>query len=393
MVEGRESGGPTPAWLEAVLLWATRIVSAPLAVSLLLLTSLSAFRGTRRQLMPLLVSRPIVAGAGMVDNDGRFLLADKATAINCVLGLGGFLLDRPIFTMGHFFKTMCAESWLSPREYGQLFRRQQRLQIGLGDSNMAEVAEFLRVGTTGLVLDVIEAGAMPALPSLPHPIRALHDVCRDPSLTHRVQFADGRRMTVLEIQRFYLAACRAYVDGQLDASGEAREVLARWEEILDGLELLQTTGQAPSFLVGAVDWVTKKHLIDEAGSSLSWDARKKIDLRYHELSPVGYFQMLQAAGLAPMLVDLRNVQRAVRMPPANSPATMRGHYIREFSADAAELAVNWKKVIIGGKSGSKTIRLDRYMRRVAGSAKSQSSRTPTHDHSSCDDLPLDPGGC
>ncbi len=132
LVEGKESGGPTPAWLEVVLLWMTRIVSAPLAISLLVLTSLSAFRRTRRQLLPLLVSRCILAGSGMVDDDGQFLLADKATAINCVLGLGGFLKDRPIFTMGHFFKAMCAESWLSPREFGQLFRRHQRLADRFG---------------------------------------------------------------------------------------------------------------------------------------------------------------------------------------------------------------------------------------------------------------------
>ncbi len=374
LVEGKECGGPTPAWLETVLLWLTRVVSAPLAIGLLALTSLSAFRRTRRQLLPLLVSRVVLAGSGMVDDDGRFLLADKAPSINCVLGLGGFLRDRPIFTMGHFFKAMCAESWLSPREFGQLFRRLQRLQIGLGDSNMAEVAEFLRVGTTDLVLDVIEANALPPLASLPHPIRALHQFCRDPSLSQRVQLADGRQMTALDIQRFYLNACRAFVDRQLDASAEAREVISRWEVVLDGLETLQATGQASAALIGSVDWVTKKHLLDEAGQDLSWTARKKIDVRYHELSPIGYFQMLQAAGLAVSLVDLEEIERAVRMPPANSPATMRGHFIREFSCDDAELSVNWKKVLIGGRSGTKTIRLDRYMRRRLSQLQSGSPR-------------------
>ena len=173
LVEGQETGGPTPVWMETALLWMIRIVSGPLAMGLLSLSFLTAFRRVRQQLIPLLVSRCVVAGAGMVDEDNHFLLADKATAINCVLGLGGFLKDRPLFTMGHFFKAMCAESWLSPRDYLQLFQRRQRLQIGLGDSNMAELAEFLRVGTTSLVLDVIEAGAMPPLPALRQPIRAL----------------------------------------------------------------------------------------------------------------------------------------------------------------------------------------------------------------------------
>ena len=148
LVEGRETGGPTPVWLETTLLWFTRLVHAPLAACLLGLIALTVFRRIRSQLLPFLVSRCIVSGAGMVDDEGAYQVADKAPAINCLLSLGGFLKDRPVFTFGHFFKAMCVESWLSPRDYLYLLQQRQRLQIGLGDSNMAETAEFLRVGTT-----------------------------------------------------------------------------------------------------------------------------------------------------------------------------------------------------------------------------------------------------
>ena len=107
LVEGRETGCPTPVWLETSCCGCTRLVHAPLAVCLLGLISLTAFRRIRSQLLPFLVSRGIVAGAGMVDDDGQYLVAGKAPAINCVLGLGGFLNDRPIFTFGHFFKAIC----------------------------------------------------------------------------------------------------------------------------------------------------------------------------------------------------------------------------------------------------------------------------------------------
>lgn len=374
LVEGKQVGGPTPPWLESILLWLTRLVSAPLAIGLLTLIRLTVFRRTRRQLVPFLISRSVIGGSGMVDTDSSFLLADKATAINCVLGLGGFLSDRPLFTMGHFFKAMCAESWLSPRDYIELFHRHQRLQIGLGDSNMAELAEFLRVGTTSLLLDVIEAGALKPLPRLPRPIQALHQFCRDPSLRATVTFAGGRQMSALEIQRYYLDACKAYLQHEFDAPNEAFQVLTRWEDTLDQLEVLRATGAAPSELIGAVDWVTKRHLLDQAAPGLSWNARKKIDICYHELSPLGYFQMLQAAGLAVSLVDLEDVDRAVRTPPAGSPATMRGHYIREFSSDAGELTVNWKKIVIGGRSHTKTIRLDRYAHHHHADARSESDR-------------------
>src|SRR4029077_10678470 len=117
------------------------------------------------------LSRAIVAGSGMLDEQGRFLLADKAPAINCLTGFGGLLGDRPIYCLGHFFKAVYADAWLAPRQYLRLFAERQRLQISLGDSNLADAAEYLRVGTTLLVLDVIEAGEMPRVPAVRRPIR------------------------------------------------------------------------------------------------------------------------------------------------------------------------------------------------------------------------------
>jgi proteasome accessory factor A len=298
----------------------------------------------------------------MVDDKGNYQVADKAPAINCLIGLGGFLKDRPVFTFGHFFKALCVESFLSPRAYCHLLEQRQRLQIGLGDSNMAETAEFLRVGMTALVLDVIEAGEMPQLARLSRPVEALHQLCGDPTLACHVPLKDRQQATALQLQRFYLAACQQFLARRPDAPDEAHEVVAAWEEVLDALEQLQLSGDLPPSLIGAVDWVTKKQLLDEAGRDTSWEARKKIDICYHELAPLGYFQMLQAAGLAASFASPQELERAVRMPPANSPATMRGHYIREFSSDETELSVNWKYVVIGRGVGSKSIRLARYDR-------------------------------
>jgi proteasome accessory factor A len=377
LVEGRETGSPTPVWLETTLLWFTRLVHAPLAACLLGLVSLTAFRRIRSQLLPFLASRCIVAGAGMVDEAGNYLVADKAPAINCVLGLGGFLKDRPIFTFGHFFKAICVESWFAPRDYFHLWRPRQRLQIGLGDSNMAEMAEFLRVGSTALVLDVIEAGELPPLPALQQPVEALHQLCSDPTLACAVPLVDGRQVTALQLQRLYLQACQQFLERRPEAPEEAHEVVAAWEEVLDALEQLQLSGEAPQSLIGAIDWVTKKHLLEEAGRDVSWEARKKIDICYHELSPLGYFQMLQAAGLAAAFASPQELERAMRTPPANTPATMRGHYIREFSSDTEELSVNWKRVVIGRGFGSKSIRLARYDR--PANAPSDPPRLGTHD--------------
>lgn len=346
-------------WLESSIMWVFRVVYGPLAAGLWLLTWLVAFRSTRRQLVPFFVSRAVIGGSGMLDKEGRFHLADKAPAINCLSGFGGFLYERPLFNFGHFFKTLGLEACFSPREYADLFAARQRLQIGLGDSNMAETAEYLRIGATMLVLDVIEAGEMPRVPRIRRPIRALRAICADPTLRTTVALSGGRNWTALHIQRFYLDACRAFLNRRPDAPAEAWDVLLRWEEALDLLARL------PRSLIGTLDWVTKKHLLEEAGDEVSYAARKKIDLKYHELSPDGYYARLKETDVVQPLLEPEEIERAIRTAPAGTPATTRGYYIREFAESAPRLRVNWKRVVIGTGRRAKVVLLSRYGRQTS----------------------------
>jgi proteasome accessory factor A len=360
LVEGRETCIHVPVWLESSLQVITRLVTAPLALALYVLLRLTAFSRLRRALLPFLVSRPIVTGAGLVDAEGRFQISDKGPAINCVLGFGGMFKDRPIFTMGHFFKSMYAEAWFSPREFFRLWAARQRLQIGLGDSNMCETAEFLRVGTTMLVLDAIDAGMFNDHPRIHRPIRALHTICRDTTLRRTVTLRGDCPATALQIQQYYHSVCREFLKQQGDAPPEAWHVLDCWKQVLDAFETLVDRDELPDQLIGRVDWVTKKFLLDQAAADAPWDERKKIDIRYHELSPDGYFEMLRSTGNVPRILSDDELQRALRNPPPNSPATTRGHYIREFSQGDQPLAVNWRSVIIGRGHRAKIIRLNRH---------------------------------
>jgi proteasome accessory factor A len=319
----------------------------------------------------------------MLDAEGRFHLADKAEAINCLIGYGGFASDRPMFSFGHFFKAMAFQAWASPGDYVALFQPRQRLQICLGDSNMCEEAEYLRVGVTMLLLDAIEAGELPRVPRLWRPIRATRAISRDPTLRTRVRLSGGRKWTALQIQRFYLNAVRQFLDRTPDAPEEAHDVFRRWEEVLDALEDACTSAseydakremaseadptlavsrleQAPRSLVGRLDWATKKFLLDEAGENAPWESRKKIDLRYHELSGQGYFMQLAEAGHATKLVTADELDRAVRTPPPGTPASARGRYIREFAEGALPLRVNWSRIIIGRGLKAKIVHLAKF---------------------------------
>lgn len=343
-----------PAWLEAILSFAARVLTAPLAIALFAVLWLTAFVRIRRELTPFLLTRPIIAGSGMIDEEGNFLLADKATGMNCLTGFGGLLGDRPIYCLGHFFKAVYADAWLAPQQYLRLFGSQQRLQISLGDSNLADAAEYLRVGTTLLVIDAIEAGELPAAPRVPRPIRALRRICGDASLTTQVSLAGGGAATGLEIQRFYLEACRRFVADRPEAPREAHDVIRRWEIALDAL------ADDPQSLVGSIDWVTKRFVLDKSARGASWEARKKIDIRYHELSPQGYFQRLRATGIVSELIDENEIDHARRNPPAGTPAAVRGRYIREFADGDDTVSANWHAVYLGQGRDYKVVRLDRY---------------------------------
>ncbi len=382
LVEGRETGAPTPAWMESVVLNATRVLSGPLALALLVHCRLFAFYEIRRGLTAFLASRCVLSGSGYVDAAGNYQLADKAPAMNCLVGLGGFVHDRPVYTMGHFFKALCVESMFSLRNYLTLFARRQRLQIGLGDSNMCEVAEWLKVGTTLLILDAIEAGELAGAPQLRRPIRALRGLAADATLRAEVELRDRRPISALELQQAYFAACRRFVAQNSPVVPEALELLQRWEETLEALREHReqaTGGAAPQRLVGVLDWATKLYLLNQVPADAPWVQRKKVDIRYHELSPDGYYRQLEAAGITTRIVSDADLDRATRLPPPNSPATTRGHFIREFGDSDAMLGVNWRTVMIGKGRRAKVVVLDRCQEEpLRGDARAKRARPTSH---------------
>ena len=126
-----------------------------------------------------------------------------------------------------------------------------------------------------------------------------------------------------------------------------------------------------------MDWVTKKYLLDQAGPGATWDEKKKIDIRYHELSPEGYHQVLVPAGMTTILITNEEIDRARRSAPPNSPATTRGHYIREFAHGDEPVRANWQHVVIGHGWGAKVVRLARFGRPTDAARRGSSSTRST----------------
>jgi proteasome accessory factor A len=330
---------------EGALDWLFFLAFMPLALLWWMILRPLAFRRQRRQLLAFLVSRPIIAGTGTVHEDGRFSLSPRALAINAVDSAMSRCF-RPFFYSAHFFKAMLLLVLGDGASYRQLFHRRQRFQVTFGDSNMTQTAEYLKIGTTLLVLDAIEAGALADAPVPRRPVRALRILCADPDLKARVRLTDGRSWTALAIQRYYLDACRRFVDSSPQPHPEAVEVLGLWAESLTALE------DDPDLLIGKLDWVTKRYLLKALGPEAPLAQKRKLDLRYHELSRDGYYLQLEAAGVAPTVLDPEHVLQAMDVPPEGTPATVRGQLIHTYGTKAAWVRASWHNVLI--KDGPRT---------------------------------------
>jgi Pup amidohydrolase len=287
-----------------------------------------------RDLTPFFVSRQVFTGAGKLgreaqwDDRGRhaYQLSQRADFFETEVGLET-TLKRPIINTRD-------EPHADPERY-------RRLHVIVGDANLCEVATFLKVGTTAIVLKMIEDGFLPDF-SLVNPVAAIHEVSRDVSLSAQVALTDGRRMTALQLQSEYLELARKYVDRE-DDTAENREVLERWEGVLQGLS------SEPRSLSGQLDWVAKLRLLDayRERDGLDWNDPKlrAIDLQYHDVRrDRGLYHRLERSGKVERLTTDDQVVRAAMEPPDDTRAYFRGRCIAKFPDAIA--AASWDSLIM-----------------------------------------------
>src|SRR6476469_7827604 len=202
-----------------------------------------------RHLTPFCVSRQVVCGAGRVGlgQDGHgdgFQISQRADYFEVEVGLET-TLKRPIINTRD-------EPHADPEKY-------RRLHVIIGDANLAEISTYLKVGTTSLVLAMIEDRFLSVDLAVEQPVRTLRDVSHDPTLKHVLTLADGRKMTAVQLQMEYLDLAKKYVEDRLgaDADPQTVDVLARWESVLSRLE------EEPMLCARELDWVAKLQLLQQ----------------------------------------------------------------------------------------------------------------------------------
>ena len=283
-----------------------------------------------RGLVPFFVTRQVFAGSGRVGigTESRthgFQISQRADFFEVEVGLET-TLKRPIINTRD-----------EPHADADKYRR---LHVIIGDANLAELSTYLKVGTTSLVLAMIEARALPHDLALEEPVAELQAVSHDPSLTHLLRLRDGRRMTAIEVQRAYLDHAEKFVDGSGDE--QTTDVLARWAEVLDDLS------EDPMSCADRLDWPAKLRLLEgyRSRDGLAWgDSRLQlVDLQYSDVRPEKglYHRLVQRGSMRRLLAD-DEVTRAMTTPPADTRAFFRGECLRRYPGQVA--AASWDSVV------------------------------------------------
>lgn len=219
-----------------------------------------------------------------------------------------------------------------------------RLHVIVGDANMSQYSNFVKLGTTSLVLDAIEGGTDFGDLTLAEPVDELKRVSRDLELTHRLALKDGRTMTAIQIQREYLAR----ITPQTDVD---RQVVALWEDILADLE------RDPLSTADRLDWTAKWALIKgyvDRGVEIGDAKLKAVDLQYADIDPAkSLYHALVRAGRMKTLVSEEEIAHAAATPPEESRAYFRGRIAKEFGEDV--LSSSWQTIQFSTSDGPRTI--------------------------------------
>ncbi len=289
-----------------------------------------------KHITPFLVSRQVIVGAGKVGSESlqvargkvQFQLSQRADFFEEEVGLET-TLKRPIVNTRD-----------EPHADASKYRR---LHVILGDANMSEVSSYLKIGSTAIVLAMIEDGFIDDLDlSLYDPVSSLRNVSFDLSLKRELRLKSGKRMTALQIQQALFERACDYRDSRglaaLGPDGDGDSVLELWGEIIGALQT------DPMSLADTLDWVAKYRLLlgYKERNGLAWDDPKlaAIDLQYHDIRPnKSLFYRLGVRNV----VEEEEIKNAVTKPPTNTRAYFRGKCLERFADSIA--SANWDSMI------------------------------------------------
>ncbi|KJY36272.1 MULTISPECIES: Pup--protein ligase [unclassified Streptomyces] len=280
-------------------------------------------------LIPFLVTRQLICGAGKV-------LQTPRGAVYCVSQRAEHIWE------GVSSATTRSRPIINTRDEPHAdAERYRRLHVIVGDSNMSETTTLLKVGSTDLVLRLIEAGVVMRDLTLENPIRAIREVSHDLTGTHQVRLANGREASALDIQEEYYTKALEFADRKGINTGTIARVLDLWGRTLEAVRSEQLDGVA-----NEIDWIMKYKLIERYREkhqmSMSNPRIAQIDLAYHDIHRRrGLFYLLQAKNQAQRVTTDLKTFEAKSIPPQTTRARLRGDFIRRAQEQRRDFTVDW----------------------------------------------------
>ena len=294
------------------------------------------FKAVVAGVVPHFVSRQIIFGAGKVgaetedglEQNPAFQLSQRAEFFEEVIGLET-TLKRPIVNTRD-----------EPHSDAERFRR---LHVIIGDANMSQVATFAKLGSTSLLLSLLEAEGPKVFPSMPvHPVQTVRSFALDTTLTHAVLCEDGKKRTAWDFQDELWNLSDSFVKrtGAQDVApeDEVALILKHWREMLDGVR------DNPASVADRVDWVAKLRVIEglkDRYNLLDNDAKlRAVDLQYHDIR--NEKSLARRVGLQE-LFSHEQASEAVHNPPKTTRAYFRGQCVARYPEQI--VAANWDSVV------------------------------------------------
>ena len=287
-----------------------------------------ALKSFGQQLLPFLITRQLICGAGKIAGD-KFVISQRADQVWEGVS-SATTRTRPIINTRD-----------EPHGDSHRFRR---MHVIVGDSNMSEPTFALKVGSMLLVIEMLEAGFDLPDMELVDPIAHIRDIAADPTGTTELTLAAGGTVTALEVQQRTLEAAKRWLKQRPD-EGTPNEEMARvvdlWSRVLDAIATQDFSGVDTE-----IDWVIKRKLLTQFKDRLGcgWDHPKlaQIDLTYHDINPQrGLFYLLERKGLAARWIEDTDIEEAVANPPATTRAAIRGEFLTAVRERGLAHNVDW----------------------------------------------------
>jgi proteasome accessory factor A len=222
------------------------------------------------------------------------------------------------------------------------YRKYRRLHLLIGDSNMSPFANALKVGTTSLILTLLERAELPPGVILADAVVSTREISREGAGRASVRMEDGSSRTALEVQWVFFDHVAKQLGGE---DAETDWILENWAFTLDAL------GSRPEVLVGGVDWISKKWLLEmfREKEGLTWQDPwlQSIDLEYHNINrEKGLFHALTPSKRIGEFNDSVLKPEAVREPPRDTRAAGRGRAISRFQQGGQSYLINWDSIAL-----------------------------------------------